>query len=276
MKKWIVVLIGAGVALGAGYYLNRAKPENVLTPANSSTPAAVEQIQARPNDAAEATQPVVKKREEPSQPPASQPVAKAAPAATAVVANPNLDAAFLSQAVDLLVSTQATRQQKRAAWKQLRDAGKLDPVIAELEQRTANDPRAAEYPAALGQAYLQKCGTIKDMREQAVLAMQADKLFDTALTLDPANWEARFTKAVGMSYWPSTLNKGDEVIQHFQTLIEQQEAQTPQPHFAETYAWLGDQYQKSGRTDDARAVWQRGAALFPADEKLREKLSSAQ
>jgi len=276
MKKWIVVLIGAGVALGAGYYLNRSRSENISTPANSSAPAEVEQVQARPNDAVEATQPVVKKREELSPPPGPPAVAKPAPAATAVLANPNVDAAFLQQAVDLLVSTQATRQQKRAAWKQLRDAGKLDPVIAELEQRVANDPRAAEYSAALGQAYLQKCGTIKDMREQAVLAMQADKLFDTALTLDPANWEARFTKAVGMSYWPPTLNKGDEVIQHFQTLIEQQEAQTPQPHFAETYAWLGDQYQKSGRTDDARATWQRGAALFPADEKLREKLASTQ
>jgi tetratricopeptide (TPR) repeat protein len=104
--------------------------------------------------------------------------------------------------------------------------------------------------------------------------MQADKVFDTALSLDTANWEARFTKAIAMSYWPPTLNKGDEVIQHFQTLIEQQEAQTPQPEFADTYSWLGDQYQKAGRADDARAVWQRGAAMFPADEKLRNKLVS--
>ena len=188
--------------------------------------------------------------------------------------SPDLDAAFLNQAVDLLVSTQATRQQKRDTWKQLRESGKLDQVITALEQRTTNDPRTAEYPAALGQAYLQKCGTIKDVREQGILAMQADKLFDTALTLDSSNWEARFTKAVGMSYWPPVLNKGDEVVQNLETLIQQQETQAPQPHFAETYAWLGDQYQKSGRTDDARAVWQRGATLFPADEKLREKLAS--
>ena len=124
-------------------------------------------------------------------------------------------------------------------------------------------------------AYLQKCGTIQDVREQGILAMQADKMFDTALSLDPSNWEARFMKAVAMSYWPPMLNKGDEVIQHFQTLIQQQETQTPQPQFAETYAWLGDQYQKAGRADDAKAVWQRGAALFPADEKLRTKLASA-
>jgi lipoprotein NlpI len=112
------------------------------------------------------------------------------------------------------------------------------------------------------------------VREQGILALQADKQFDTALNLDSSNWEARFMKAVAMYYWPPMLNKGDEVIQHFQTLVQQQEAQTPQPQFAETYAWLGDQYQKAGRGDDARAVWQRGAALFPADEKLRTKLAS--
>jgi hypothetical protein len=59
-------------------------------------------------------------------------------------------------------------------------------------------------------------------------------------------------------------------------LIEQQEAQAPQPHFAETYAWLGDQYRKGGHTDEARAIWERGAALFPGDEKLGEKLAGKQ
>jgi cytochrome c-type biogenesis protein CcmH/NrfG len=102
--------------------------------------------------------------------------------------------------------------------------------------------------------------------------MQADKLFDSALTLDDSNWEARFMKAVAMSYWPTNLNKGDEVIQHFQTLIQQQETQTPLPHFAESYSWLGEQYQKAGHVNEARAVWERGAALFPADEKLRQKV----
>ncbi len=176
--------------------------------------------------------------------------------------------------VDVLVSPQASHQQKQEAWKQLGEAGKLDQAIAELEQRTANDPRSADNPAALSHAYLQKCGTIQDVREQGILAMQADKMFDTALSLDSSNWEARFMKAVAMSYWPPLLNKGDPVLQHFQTLIQQQEAQMPQPQFADTYAWLGDQYQKAGHADDARTMWQRGASLFTSDEKLQTKLAS--
>ncbi|HLH53320.1 MAG TPA: tetratricopeptide repeat protein, partial [Verrucomicrobiae bacterium] len=107
-----------------------------------------------------------------------------------------------------------------------------------------------------------------------ILAMQADKLFDKALSIDPQNWEARFSKAVAMSYWPPAMGKTDEVIQHFTTLIQQQETQTPQPQFAETYAWLGDQYEKSGRNDEAHAVWARGAALFPGNQKLAGKLAS--
>jgi len=176
---------------------------------------------------------------------------------------------------DTLVSPQASYLQKQEIWKQLRDAGKLDPIIADLEQRAANDPRSVETTATLGQAYLKKCAAIQDVREQAILAMQADKTFDTALSLDPAHWEARFTKAVAMSFWPPNLNKGDEVIQHFQTLIQQQEAQPLQPQFAETYSWLGDQYQKAGRNVDAHEIWQRGAAFFPSNEKLQSRLTAA-
>jgi tetratricopeptide (TPR) repeat protein len=183
---------------------------------------------------------------------------------------------ILDQAVDTLVSTQVTHEQKQAAWKQLQDGRQLDQTITELEQRATGDPRSPEIAATLGQAYLKKCGTLQDVREQAILAMQADKAFDTALGLDPANWEARFTKAVAMSYWPANLNKGEEVIQHFETLVQQQESQPPEPQFAETYAWLGDQYKKTGRADDARTIWQRGAELFPNNDGLKTKLASVQ
>ena len=182
--------------------------------------------------------------------------------------------ALCKQAVDTLVSPNASYPQKQQAWKQLADSGKLDSAIAELEQRAANNPQAAEYPATLGQAYLQKCSTIQDVREQGILAMKADQVFDAALNIDPSNWDARFTKAVAMSYWPTQMNKGTEVMQHFSTLIDQQEARAPQPQFAQSYLWLGKEYEKYGYNDDAKAIWQRGAALFPNDAALKEKLSA--
>ena len=179
---------------------------------------------------------------------------------------------LFNQAIDSLVSPNAGYAQKQEAWKQLRESGKLDQAIIELEQRMTSNSRSAEHPAALGQAYLQKAGTIQDVREQGILAMKADQVFDAALNLDPSNWEARFTKAVAMSYWPTQMNKGTEVMQHFVTLVEQQEVQAPQPQFAQTYLWLGNEYEKYGYAVEAKEMWQRGATLFPDDQQLRTKL----
>ena len=269
MKRSILAVVGGGVLVGLAFCVSQHKTQ----PVSPAEPVA-EAAPGPAGDEPQVVEPLAARLETPAPPVETPNIARPVSRPVAAPASAGLEASSLSRTVDLLVSTQVSYQQKREAWKRLRDAGKLDQAIAELEERTVNDPRRAEYPAALGQAYLKKCGTIQDVREQAMLAMQADKLFDTALSLDPSNWEARFTKAVGMSYWPPTLNKGEEVIQHFQTLIQLQEAQTPQAEFAETYAWLGEQYQKAGRGDDARMVWQRGAALFPADEKLRTKLAS--
>ncbi len=76
-------------------------------------------------------------------------------------------------------------------------------------------------------------------------------------------------------YWPAQLNKGQEVIEQLQTLIQQQETQPAQPHFARSYLRLGDQYLKTGQTDYAVQVWQRGAAFFPNNEELKGKLAPA-
>jgi tetratricopeptide (TPR) repeat protein len=177
--------------------------------------------------------------------------------------------------MDTLVSPHSTYAEKQAAWKELKDSGRLADAAAELEQLMANDPKNALYPAALGQAYMRMCATTTDVRQQAVWAMTADVDFETALNLDPSNWDARYNKAVMMSYWPANLNKGDEVIQEFNTLIGQQEQQAPQPQFAQTYEWLGKQYQKAGQADAAQQVWQRGAALYPDNPSLQSLLATS-
>ena len=69
------------------------------------------------------------------------------------------------------------------------------------------------------------------------------------------------------------MNKGQEVIDQFTQLINQQDAQPSQPQFAKTYVLLGDQYQKLGQNDYALATWQAGAQLFPGDKTLRKRLA---
>jgi hypothetical protein len=192
---------------------------------------------------------------------------------TPPTARQSVTAAF-SQPVQTLLSRQASYAQKQAAWKQLRDDGKLGEAITELERGAKEEPTVAEYPAVLGQAYLQKLRTTPDVREQNILAMQADQSFDTALNLDPTNWDARFWKASALSFWPAEFKKSQEVMEQLSTLIDQQEAQPPQPQFAQSYVLLGEQYEKAGYPENAKQMWQRGASLFPNNEQLRAKLAS--
>src|SRR2546426_11171734 len=142
------------------------------------------------------------------------------------------------QAMDILVSPQTNFQQRQAAWKQLRDAGELDQALATLKQGTTNNPSSAEYPMALGEAFIYKLQTTRDFHEVSILALQADQSFNTALGLDPANWEARFFKAATLSHWPPEMNKGPEVIQQLSNLIDRQEVMPPQRQFAPTYVLL--------------------------------------
>ena len=195
-----------------------------------------------------------------------------APAAS--VAKPSIVATF-SRPLQTLVSPQASYAQKQAAWKQLRDTGQLDQAIAQLQQAVKDDPSVAEYSAALGQAYLQKLGTTQDIRQQSILAMEADQTFDQALTVDPNNWDARFWKASALTHWPADLNKSQEIMENFSTLIDQQETRAPQPEYAQSYVLLGEQYQRAGYPDNALQMWQRGAALFPQNETLQNKLASS-
>jgi tetratricopeptide (TPR) repeat protein len=270
MKKSILAVLGLSLLAGVFCFLNRSR-----TLTDAPAPPVAEAVTPPAGEAPLKAEPILAARPQ-ATPPASLPTP--VPAGSKTELSPastkaRLDEAFVNRALEILVSPQVGYGQKREAWKQLRDQGRLDLAIKELEQRMAADPQAAAYPAALGQAYFNKCATLQDMREQAILAMQADKVLDLALNIDPANWEARFTKAVAMSHWPASMNKGPEVMEHLRTLIEQQEAQAPQPHFADSYVLLGDQYQKAGHADYARMVWERGAGLFPTDNGLKQKLA---
>ena len=186
------------------------------------------------------------------------------------------DAAVFKQILDSLVSPQTAYADKQAMWKQLKDSGRLNQVISALEQKTTDGSGSADSAATLGQAYLKKCATTDDVRQQGIFAMRADEVFDTALGQDSSNWDARFYKAVSLSYWPAQMNKSQEVIDNFQTLIQQQETHSPQPQYALPYLWLGDQYQKAGSADLAAQTWQRGMALFPENAELKNRIAGKQ
>ena len=271
MKAIIAVVVCLVIAGSVGFWVVKRhhappNPTPAVSQATSVTPPETAPAESRP--AAKATK---KARFGSAETPEANAVSTSPVTAAANEPPVSEETKQIRLAVDRLVSAKTSFQDKYTAWTKLRDEGKLPQVVAELEQRATNNPTSAEYPAALGQAYLHKIAVTKDTRDYAVLGALADRSFDTALDLDPANWEARFFKATAMSYWPEEMNKRPEVIERFTKLIQDQEAQSPQPEFAQAYYWLGETYQKAGRADYADQVWRRGAALFPNDPMLQQK-----
>jgi|SRR6266404_4449342 len=273
MKRFIVTLaiLCAAATAGTVIFLNRQKGP-VAAPAVESAP---EQNKPAPPERI-----VAAGQERPrgvSVEASTANQVSTAPVSTEVKSNDFAKSTALSQAIEVLVSPQASLDQKQATWRQLRDADQLDQAIEALKQGAISNSTSAEYPTALGEAYLQKAHVASqkggNVNEMGILGMQADQSFDSALKLDPSNWEAQFFKAVAMSYWPAELNKGDEVIQRLATLIDQQETMAPQPQFARTYILLGEQYEKMGKPDYAATTWRLGAAKFPTDSMLQKKAS---
>ena len=115
-----------------------------------------------------------------------------------------------------------------------------------------------------GRAYLQKLFTVGGGPEAGVWGTKADKAFDGALAIDDHNWDARFAKAVSLSFWPPMLGKQNEAIKNFEVLVEQQSAQSSKSEFAQTYYFLGNMYTQTGDKDKA-LVWLEKAFAERAD-----------
>lgn len=181
----------------------------------------------------------------------------------------------LAAAIGQLLDPLAAPGRREELWAKIAAAGQLDEAIAMLKQRLAQDPANPALATELGMAYIQKLQRADGMVEQGALALAADQMFDAALKADPQHWEARFTKAVSLSFWPPITGKQSEAVQQFQALIAQQEQSgATQPHYAQSYLLLGNLYLQQGKADLAQDVWSKGLAQFPDNPGLLQQLDS--
>ncbi len=174
--------------------------------------------------------------------------------------------------VELLLDGSFDSVARQNLWKELHEAGRTEELIAAFEARAAADPNDPEKQLELGQAYLHEIQEVGNGPLAGVLATNADKAFDRALEIDPEHWNARFHKAVSLSFWPPVFGKQNEAIAQFETLITQQAGLAPAPEHAQTHLLLGNMYQQIGQTDKAIAAWQQGLSIFPGDEGLSAQL----
>ncbi len=199
------------------------------------------------------------------------------PAATlaANAANPDDSTNSIQILVDALLSA---KKRKSAMLDQLTKSGQLDQAIAALRQRAVDNPGDPGIPTTLGEALLHKLRDLHDsgrgdVNDLGILAMQADQSFNSALKLDPANYEALLVKSISQTFWPADPVRDGQVVQTLSGLIDRQETLAPQPDFAQTYLYLGNEYQKIGQPDKAMATWQLGLQKFPGDQSLLKKIS---
>ena len=194
----------------------------------------------------------------------------------AVATETKPDDSPIHKAVDALLHAKSARE-KHELFQQLLKSGQLDQAIAELQQRAADNPNDAGIPTTLGEAQLNKIKALHDAGadndQVGILAMQADQNFNAALKIDPQNYEAQLVKSISMTYWPADPARDEQTVQTLASLIDRQETMTSQPDFAQTYIYLGNEYQKIGQTDKAMATWQLGAQKFPNDPTLQGKIS---
>jgi tetratricopeptide (TPR) repeat protein len=174
-----------------------------------------------------------------------------------------------------LLDPNLSRDEKAKLWKDARESGMLDALVAEYEARAAADPNDPKLRVDLGEAYLQKIFAAGSNGPEAGLwATKADKAFDAALELDPHQWQGRFDKAVSLSFWPPIFGKQAEAIHNFEILLDEQASLPKSPEFAQTYLLLGNLDQQAGNLEKAKQVWQSGLTLFPENTDLAQKLAA--
>src|SRR6185369_14949845 len=157
--------------------------------------------------------------------------------------------------------------EKEKQWEKIRSARAVDRMLAYFERKSQEEPQNPELEYLLGKACINKLFAADDA-EKAVLGRKADEAFARALALDPGHWEARFTKALCLTYWPAFLGKQGECLRELETLIAQQEKSPPKQKFVQAYVVLGNLYLQQGARVKALRAWERGLAQFPGNAEL--------
>lgn len=281
---WTVVLAIAG-GIGGGYVGGRcgagscaeasAQPAGVapasndaaaiadLAARNAANERALEEMRLALADVASQRAAVASREVE-----VAQPIAAAAPTKTAAAK------ADAGSAMDRILAGGLDWDEAQALWKEVEAAGKLDELVKTLEERAkarGNDPEAQTQ---LGLAYLQKTFRAGAGPDAGIWATKADRAFDAALAVDDQHWEARFQKAVSLSFWPPMLGKQPDAVKQFETLVAQQEASGKKSGgYAQTYLFLGNMHLQMGAKDKALAAWNQGLAQFPNDAALQKKIA---
>lgn len=189
-----------------------------------------------------------------------------------------LNGARMEQAAQLLAlldDPEMDDEDWNEVWKKISEAGLMDEALALLEDNVAKDPNNPDAHLALAGGYFGKSMNTANDMEKGIWAMKADNVLNRALELDPYHWDARFTKAVSLTFYPPVMGKQGEAMKHFEILLEQQKQLPPSPGHAQTYLYLGNLHMQTGNHSKASQIWKEGLGIFPDNAELTAQLKNA-
>ncbi len=170
--------------------------------------------------------------------------------------------------LDDLLSPQLNKAEKASIWKQLRETGQMDAMVAEFERRAEAAPSDSMTQTELGWAYFQKMASTVGGPEAGKWGSEGSQALIRALELDESNWDARFSLA--QHYFYAEM-RGD-AVRHLEVLVEQQSRRAPSDKHALAYLFLGNLYMDRGNDTKAKKVWTDGLQLFSTNQALQQRL----
>jgi tetratricopeptide (TPR) repeat protein len=164
------------------------------------------------------------------------------------------------------VQTCAALAESRQAG-EARTAGQTAEAL--LARYLERHPRDVAALVGMARAASQCLLPAADLAGQGELSARALELLDQALALEPTHWTARYVLASICFRSPAFVGRGPRAARELDALLRQQGDRADVPAFARPYELRGLLWMRTGQPDSARAVWRRGAALFPADTALQ-------
>jgi tetratricopeptide (TPR) repeat protein len=140
-----------------------------------------------------------------------------------------------------------------------------------FEKLVADHPTAANAYLNYGFAYVDKIPASGSIT-QVILANTALSHFTKSIEIKPS-WIALYTRGNSYLYWPKIFGRAHLGVADLQQAMKIQKADKLRSYHVRSYISLGDGYWKMDDIAKAKAVWQEGQKLFPANAQLKARLS---
>ncbi len=183
----------------------------------------------------------------------------------------------VNDAIRAILEGGVVGQDMDALWEEAAANGQLHELLAAMEEELSSTPDSADKEFDRARAYYAAAQAMPS-NTNGNWWVDSNDAYSAALEHDPQHWDARYQKAKNMAFWPVAYGGQAEAVRHFEILADQQESGSAtggsKDSFPTTYVWLGNLYAQQGKTDAARAAWQRGLNEFPGHGWLLERLGT--